>query len=86
MEGPAESFAGLYRYGMLMEVFDVSADKLTPRFVKRFYEPKLKTAYIAEEGCIDGTCSVLTTDKYIYVTYCDSPQKNVNSKFLPLLL
>ena len=66
-------------YGMVMEAFDVSADKLTPRFVKRFYEPKLKNAYIAEEGCIDGTCSVLTTDKYIYVTYCDSPQKNVNN-------
>ncbi|MBR6672315.1 MAG: hypothetical protein IKL17_04915 [Alistipes sp.] len=77
-----EKFVASTRYGMLMEAFDVSADKLTPRFVKRFYEPRLKNAYMAEEGVAWGTCSIKATNKYIYVMY--SPTKWNDAKNIRL--
>ena len=58
-------------YGMLMEIFDIGGDSIRPVVTRRFFEPKMKNQIAPQPDCISGSCSLKTSDKYIYLVYSD---------------
>lgn len=57
--------------GMLMEIFDIGGDSIRPVVTRRFFEPKMKNQIAPQPDCISGSCSLKTSDKYIYLVYSD---------------
>lgn len=57
--------------GMLMEIFDIGRDSIRPVVTRRFFEPKMKNQIAPQPDCISGSCSLKTSDKYIYLVYSD---------------
>lgn len=56
-------------FGMSIAIFDIGADRIVPRIVRRFYEPKMAAVNYGTDDCIFGGFVQSVTDRYIYAIY-----------------
>ena len=64
--------ATVTHYGMLLEIFDLNKDAITPTQICRFYEPRMASRIAKEEDCVVGAMGIVATDNYIYTQYSTS--------------
>lgn len=69
------------RYGMIMEIYDIEDESISPTTLRYFFQPKMSScrSNIATADCVWGTTKVSATNKYIYCHYSDSMRGEENS-------